>query len=272
MNLSSKIKGLIASILLLSQITGLGVAAASSPTISRSYSAKGNIQTGSLVSLTENHGSTVQMADTSNQSRLIGIEVAPNTSLIEVNNSTSSVQVATDGTANALVSTINGDIKVGDEVGVSPVSGVGMKVGPNGRVIGLAQSGFNSKSSGATREAISTSGGKTEYITVGFVPVTISVGTSNQGVQQQETGLQKIAQNILGKPISTTRLIISIIIAVIALAAIISLIYASVYSTIISIGRNPLAKYEVLRTLASVMGMVLIIGAISSLVIYLLLR
>jgi hypothetical protein len=265
------LNGLIASIILFVPIAGYSSAAATSPTISRAYGISGTIQPGSLVSLVQEHGNVVELSNTSNATRLIGISVAASTSLLEVNSSTNTVQVATDGTATTLVSTINGPINVGDQVGVSPINGVGMKVGLNTRVIGIAQTAFSSSSSGATAEQVTDAKGKTKTIEVGYIPVGIAIGTSNQGTQQ-ETGLQKIAKNFLGHPISNTRIILALIIASIALASIISLIYASIYSTIISIGRNPLAKFEVMRTLTSVMGMVLIIAGVSSLTIYLLLR
>jgi len=264
-------KSLIAIITLLIPIFGYSVAGAASPTVSRAYGIQGTIQPGSLVSLVQEHGSVVEASNTNNSTRLIGVAVAASSSLIEVNSSVGTVQVATDGTATTLVSTINGPIKVGDQVGVSPINGVGMKVGPNSRVIGLAQASFSSSSSGASQEQVTDTKGGTKTVTVGFIPIGIAIGTTNQGTQQ-ETGLQKIAKNFLGHPISNVRMIVALIIAAISLASIISLIYASVYSTIISIGRNPLAKFEVMRTLTSVMGMVLIIAGIASLTIYLLLR
>ncbi len=265
------LKCMIASVILFLPIMVYSSASATSPTVSRAYGIYGVIQPGSLVSLVQERGNVVEQANTSNGTRLIGVSVAANTSLLEVDSSANTVQVATDGTATTLVSTINGSINIGDEVGVSPINGVGMKVGLNTRVIGVAQSAFSSSSSGATAEQVTDSKGKTKTIEVGYIPVSLAIGTSNQGTQQ-ETGLQKLANNFLGHPISNTRIILALIIGAIGLASVISLIYASIYSTIISIGRNPLAKFEVMRTLTSVMGMVLIIAGISSLTIYLLLR
>jgi hypothetical protein len=265
------LKLLIVFIALLLPILGYSSAAATSPTVSSAYGIQGTIQPGSLVSLVQVHGSIVESANSSNSTSLIGISVAANTSLLEINSSANTVQVATDGTASTLVSTINGSINVGDQVGVSPINGIGMRVSPSTRVIGIAQSTFSSSSTGATAEQVTDSKGKTKTIEVGYIPIGIAIGTSNQGTQQQ-TGLQKLAKNFLGHPISNTRIIVALIIAAIAMASIISLIYASIYSTIISIGRNPLAKFEVMRTLMTVMGMVLIIASISCLIIYLLLR
>ncbi len=50
--------------------------------------------------------------------------------------------------------------------------------------------------------------------------------------------------------------------------ALITLIYASIYGSIVSIGRNPLAKYAVFRTLGSVLGLAALTAAISCLIIF----
>lgn len=261
----------IFAIIGLSTLLPLSKSFASSPSISNSYTVAAPIPIGSLVSLQQNKKDAVEPSNTSNGSRLIGISVQPNSSLIEVNSSPNAVQVATYGTVNALVSTINGNISIGDKVSVSPINGIGMKAGVGYVVIGYANQGFSSTTSGAKKYKVSSSSSPNKEVVVGYIPISIAIGYSVQS-DQSLSGLDKIATEIIGRPISNLRIVISLLIFLIAITSVVALIYSSIYSTIVSIGRNPLAKYEVMRILTRVMGMVLIISGISSLIIYLILR
>src|SRR5438270_123785 len=75
---------------------------------------------------------------------------------------------------------------------------------------------------------------------------------ANQKLNQ----LQRLSKSLTGRTISTFRIVASLVVAVVALAALITMIYASVMGGIISVGRNPMAKLAVFRTLTSVMGMI----------------
>jgi hypothetical protein len=77
---------------------------------------------------------------------------------------------------------------------------------------------------------------------------------------------------LTGHKISVLRLVISVIIAVVALTLLVSLTYAAIFGSIISIGRNPLAKNAIFHSLWSVIAMVAFIGVTAGLLIFLLLR
>ena len=249
------------------------IEAATSANISHSYSASSVIPNGSLVSLDPTQSNYVMAANTDNGRQLLGITVASNDSLIAVDSTVGQVQVATSGTATALVSNLDGSIAVGDQVSVSPFNGIGMKAGPGSYVIGLAQTAFSSKSGGATTEQVTDKSGKNTSVAVGYIKLGIAIGTgSTQAADSQLSYLQKLAKSITGHTVSTVRIALSIIIAIVAFLALVTLVYASIYGSIISIGRNPLAKFAVFRTLTSVLGMVLLTAAIASFTIFLLLR
>lgn len=261
-------------------LAGLGIAAsgtlsagASSANISHSYQATAAITNGSLVSLDPKRTDYVQPANTGNGVRLIGVAVASNDSLIAVDAASGKVQVATTGNANTLVSTLNGDIRVGDQIAVSPLNGVGMKALSGSRVIGLAQTAFNSHTDGATAKRITDKYGRSSTVQLGYVRVSIAIGISNSnGSGVVLNNLQKVVQTLTGHTVSTPRITISIVVVIAALVALITLTYASIYSSIISVGRNPLAKYAVFRTLGSVLGMALLTTVIAGIVVYLLLK
>lgn len=254
-------------------VLGLTRAGASSANISHSYKSQDSLSTGNLVSLDAKIPNSVQAATVDNGARLLGVIVAKNDSLLAIDEQAGAVQVATNGNAKALVTTINGAIAVGDQIAVSPFSGIGMKATPSSRVIGLAQNGFSTESSAATSQEVTDKNGKKQQIAVGYVSVSIAVGNNSSGnVADNLTGLQKLGKSITGHTVSSARVVISMIVALVALCSLITLIYASIYGGIISVGRNPLAKYAVYRTIGSVMGMVAITAAIAGVTIFLLLR
>jgi hypothetical protein len=254
-------------------LLGLAPAGASSANISHSYNGDGQITNGSIVSLDPSRSDYVQPANTDNGSRLLGVAVNGNDSLLAVDAAPGLVQVATSGNAAALVSTVGGNIGVGDAIGVSPFNGVGMKAVPGERVIGLAQTDFNNSTDGASKQTVTDKKGKQQQVYIGFVRLSIAIGSnSSNGTQENLNGLQRLALSITGHTVSTARVTISLVVVVVSLLALITLVYASIYGSIISVGRNPLAKYAVFRTLGSVLGMAALTTLIASLTVYLLLR
>ena len=246
--------------------------AASSANISHSFQAEKTIPENSIVSLDPARSDFVEPANLDNGSRLIGVAVEGNDSLIAVDATPGGVQVATTGTATVLVSTLNGAIDVGDQIGVSPFDGIGMKALPGSRIIGLAQTSFNDRTPGAKSERITDKAGKSSSVRIGFARINIAVGTNTNSFADNLTSLQKLTKSITGRTIATERIIISLVVAMVAMLALITLVYASIHGSIISIGRNPLAKYAVFRTLTTVLGLALLTTVIAGLTIFLLLR
>lgn len=251
----------------------LTTANASSANISHSYNSSSSIVVGSLVSLNPGRSDYVEKANSSNGSQLIGVAVASSNSLLAEDSGEGSVQVATSGNADVLVSDLNGAVNVGDLVTVSPINGVGMKSDSHSAVIGIAQTSLNIHSAGVANETITSKSGKPMTVYIGFVSLQISVGAgSTQSSNNSQSELQQIIRNLTGNSVSVSRILISLIIALFALVAVATLIYASIYSGIISVGRNPLAKYAVFRSVGSVLSMVIIIAIVSALTIVYLLR
>jgi hypothetical protein len=252
---------------------GLAPAGASSANISHSYRSTASITNGSLVSLDPSRSDYVEPANTNNGSRLLGVAVAKDDSLLAVDPTDGQVQVATSGNATVIVSNLNGSINVGDQIAVSPFNGLGMKAGVGSRIIGLAQTAFNSSSSGATSQTVTDKDGKTASVQIGYVRISIAIGTSSTSASgAQLNAVQRLAKSLTGHVVSTPRVIVSLVVAIVALIALITLIYASIYGSIISIGRNPLAKYAVFRTLGSVLAMAGLTALIAGLTIFFLLR
>lgn len=257
---------------LLVLVSGFSLAHAASPNISRSYFADGPIPNGSLVSLNPSKDDYVTLANADNAARLIGVGVDVDDSLLAVNASQEKVQVATSGDAIVLVSTINGPIKSGDQIGASPFNGVGMKARQGTRVIGLAQTAFDENSDDGTSRQVTTKDGKSQTIHVGYVRVSIAVGSSAAASTEKLNPLQTAIKSLTGRTIATWRIVASLVVLMAAFLVLVTLIYSSIYSGIVSIGRNPLAKYSVFRALGSVMAMAVGIVLIAGLSVFLLLR
>ncbi len=238
--------------------------------ISRSYHIDGGPTKGSLVALDTSKSGTGHLANIANSSNLLGAVVGQNDSLLAIDPSDNTVQVAIGGEAPVLVSTINGDIKAGDLISVSPLIGLGMKAQPGLPVIGQAQMAFTAQSAGAATRQVTDRSGKTKSVQVGFVGVEIRVNNSTDGTASLNA-LQRVAQSLTGRVISTARILLSLVIAVITLVTLTILIYGAIFGSIISIGRNPLAKSDIIRSLRSVLLLALLLSAVAGIALVLLL-
>ena len=252
-------------------VLGFAPVSAASANISHSYHTDTAMPSGSIVSLDPVHSGSVQVANTGNGSRLLGVTTPSTDSLLAVDASDGTTQVATSGTVNTLVSTLNGNIDVGDQVSVSPFDGIGMKATPGSYVIGLAQTTLNAKTPGATTKQVKNKQGQPTTNQISYVRLSIATGTANT-TGTNLNSLQKLAQSLTGHTISTPRVVLSMAVALVALVSLIALIYASIYGSIISVGRNPLAKYTIFKTLGAVLAMAILTAGTAGLTIWLLLR
>lgn len=256
-------------------IVGLAAAAwpfaATASLISQGYAVTSPVPIGALVSVATGKAGTVEIATLKNQDRLFGITVVASSSLITITGGSGQVQVATAGQANALVSTENGAIKRGDHLTVSSIAGVAQKATANSRTVGTASDDFDDRSTGAQKRQIETPTGKKE-VAIGQIPVDIVVGnylSSNSDVNSVvPTWLQSSANVVAGKSVSPVRAIIATTILMAAIISVSVLLYGAVRTSIISIGRNPLAKSSVFRGLAQVLVIVLMILCIAAALSY----
>lgn len=272
------IKYIACSVTAILLFMGISPASASSANISHSYDTSENIPIGSIVSLDSSKANYVDPSNNGNSGSLLGVVVQSNESLLaeDPTSNSNSVQVATTGLADTLVSTLNGPISVGDQISVSPFDGVGMKAISGAPVIGLAQTSFSSSTQGASPRYVTDTSGKSHKIWVGFIKLNIAIGqgatSSSMNLNQQISSLVTFSKTLTGHAVSTVHVIVSLVVAGVAIVAIISLIYASIYGGIISIGRNPLAKFSILKSMVYVLVMIVFIVIVAGTIIYLLLR
>ena len=246
------------------------------PATSQSYTLKGTVVTGTVVSLTQDNFLAIEAAKPENTERLLGVVVDPSDSLVAFTNanSDSRVQVVSTGAVYTQVSTVNGDIKTGDALCPSPISGVAMKATRSGKIIGIAQKDFSTVAD--TKEVtITDTKGMNTNVKVGKLLVQVTVqdwhapGVPNSQVLND---LRSVLANATGRPVSNAQAVIAISIVVMAMLISGIILYSAVSASIHSIGRNPLSKGIVRRSLIVMVALVglILVGACSA--VYLILR
>lgn len=240
----------LALTILLLGVTSLRVEGASS--IAQGFSTDdAAIVSGALVGLKAGSENSVELGSSANIDRLLGI--AGQDSLIELSGGEGKVQVVTTGAAVALVSDLNGDIKAGDHITASPIAGVGMKATTTTVVIGTAQADFSS----ADKQSRTISDKEGNQKTVNVGAISLQVGKVFYEPTQESglfvpRGLQDFANNIAGRSVSPMRIIIVGLLVIFVFVTVIAMLYSSVKSSIVSLGRNPLSEHAVHKSLLQV--------------------
>jgi hypothetical protein len=254
--------------------------AAAETMVTQGYGVSGNLQKGMIVMLDPKDASKVQAANGGESDAIQGVVVAANEAAFSLGNDASAgdqVYVATTGKYDVLVSDQNGRVKAGDFITISALDGIGMKADSEQSIIlGKALEGFDGSNNVISTTKLTTSAG-TKSVSLGLIQVDVGVShnplASGAGSDAFVPGfLRKLAQTIAGKPVSAARIYISLAILLLTIVISGSLLYGGVRSSLVSIGRNPLAKRSVLRGLTQVMLIGVIILVIGLIAIYLLLK
>lgn len=231
-----------------------------------------NLTAGALMCLKGGSNNTVELANTGNAERLVGVVGANN--LIELGNDTgnSNTQVVTSGVTLALVSDANGTVSAGDKITASPIDGVGMKATSNIQVVGIAQAALSTVST--KTQSVSAEDGSKIDVHIGQIPVQVNVTfyvppTTNTSFLPPF--LQSFANSVGGKDVSPVRVIIATLILLLAFVSIAVLLYSAVKSSIISIGRNPLSEKAVQKSIFQIGFTVIGILLLTLITIYLIL-
>ena len=241
--------------------------------ISQSYTADTAVPAGSIVSLVKDTQNQVSASKPANVSGILGVVIdGDNSQVTLTSDQKNQVQVATSGLEQVLVSDINGNIKSGDQITASPISGVGMKATASTKVVGSAQDDF--PNSTAKSEQYKDKDGKQQSVKLGQIPVLVNA--SYYYKQPDKTiipaALQNLANSLAGKTVEALPILISAAIFIVTLIVVVSIIYAMIHSSIISVGRNPMAQSAVYRNVIQLSLLVIAILAVAVVSIDLVLR
>lgn len=210
-----------------------------------------DVTVASLVSMEQGKvNSAIELSSFEHPERTIG--VVSDRPLIELSNGESGVQVVTSGLTKVLASDINGAVAAGDKLTASPIEGVSMRATENTTVVGTAQSPLTVTKT----QTIKDKAGKDVKVHIGLVAVQVGVAFYNADAGKKSTFvpsfLQSLANNVAGRNVSPVRVLTAALILLLLFVSITVLLYSSVRSSIISIGRNPLSELAVRKSLLQV--------------------
>jgi len=231
-----------------------------------------SLAAGSLVNLKNKDANEVEKATSDHAEQLIGITA--DKPLVALGSGGQQVKVVVSGLTPALVSNINGDIKIGDKVAASPIKGLGMKALQSTQVVGIAQS--NLADTTTTTEHIKDKNGKVTEVKVGVVSVQVNVSyyaaPRDKLSSIVPTFLVNVGSSIAGKDVSPLRVLIGFSSLLLGFAVTGIMLQAAVRAGIISIGRNPLAHDSLRRSLIDVLVTAVGVLLIAIIAFYLILK
>jgi hypothetical protein len=239
---------------------------ASADTIVRGFNAKGALEPGLIVALSEKSEDTVEASAGNDPSKIYGVVIDPAQAPLTVQKKGQQVFVATGGSYPVLVSTQDGAIKAGDYISMSPINGIGAKAKEQPTVLGKANEDFNGTSSVITTTA---EGYKIGRVSVSIIPGKNPLVKDNTAIP---SFLKRFGQAIAGRSISALRIYVALGIFVMTSIIALTVLAVGVRSSITAIGRNPLSKKSILRGLFQVVTVALLVFLIGMFGVYLLLR
>lgn len=196
----------------------------------------------------------------------IGIAVGLSDTLVTVAPVSSEVYVVSSGTAQAYISDINGAVKRGDLLAVSPLRGILMRsTDPTRPTVGQALEDFITK----TTSTVIARDAKDKQVEVHLAVMNMDVAIKPPKLTssaEDNNWVKSIGNSLVGHEISAVRVFAALAVFFTLLVIEGELIYGTIASTITAIGRNPLAKKSIVaQSFKSVRiaAVVLIIGAAS---------
>ncbi len=246
----------------LSLILGLAIAFATitapicASATSQSYNVLNNkSQPGMLMSLTANTG-VVEPATDKNASLLVGVISTGDTAF---DAQPGQISVAGDGQVSTLVSTLGGDIRVGDRIAPSSLAGVGERVATSGWIVGIAQGSLDATTAGAVASTITDNSGGKHQVYVASIPLAVHVtyyaapGSAKPTTFIPEA-VQTVADAIAGKHASVLGLVLSFLLLLVGILGAGLVVNGAVRASIAAIARQPLSKAPILRTMLKSIG------------------
>jgi hypothetical protein len=227
------------------------------------------IKPGLMVALSENStpdNPKVERASRDQAERVIGVATTIDDSLVTIASSQQSVYVETSGEVDAYVVNLDGDVKRGDLLALSPIRGILTKATSYYPVVAIALEDFSRE------EAITYTiqdGSTTREVLIHRLNVNLDrKAVSGLTLQEKESALARLGRSIIGREVAEIRVVIALVIFFIVLIAEGSIIYGAISSAINSLGRNPLAKTIIKRELIRVLFVALAVLALGVLAIY----
>jgi F0F1-type ATP synthase membrane subunit c/vacuolar-type H+-ATPase subunit K len=226
---------------------------------------------GMLMSLTKS-ASVAEPANDKNAASLLGV-LAPDESSLD--SQPGQTGVKTEGVATTLVSTLNGDIRVGDRIAPSSLVGIGAKAVASGWIVGTAQGSLDAQTSGVSSYSVTDTAGRKHQVAVGSLPVIIKVTYYNQSSSSNSVipaSIQDAVDKLAGKHVRPLAIILSFILILIGIVLAAQLVNGSTRSAFSAISRQPLTKSLIMTKLFQMFGIAAGLILLAFLASYLILR
>lgn len=251
--------GLATGTLLLLTVLFMPLHAFAASVVSQGFKVSEKYTTGQVVSL---DGETLKLATPENQSQLFGVVISQQDAAISLSSGVNEVQVVTSGPASVIASDINGEIKTGDQLVPSPITGVVMKATDSGKSLGVAQQDMTSLSGSFQKQTVKSKDGSSKEVNVVLLSAVVNIHDFQSSTPETPAillPLQSALSNTVGRQVSTTRVVIAMVILVVSLIAVLVILYAAASSSIRSVGRNPTAQSAIFMSLLQVVGIIAVI-------------
>jgi len=235
--------------------------------LAQGFKGQGTLEPGFLVALVKGSQDTVQAAPHGDSTQIYGVVIDPSDAPVTLNrNVNSQVVVGTTGNYPVLVTTERGAIHAGDYLSVSSTDGIAALVNPDQKaVIGQALQAFDGK-----KDVITTAG---KY-SIG--KILVNIDPRKNPIARNDIVvpgfLRTVGQAVAGKPISATRIYLSLVFLAAAVILSITLLWASVRGGMIALGRNPLNRSGILNSMFKVVTAAILVFIVGLFGVYLLLR
>lgn len=213
------------------------------------YAVDQGVRTGMLVSLNKNPG-VVEPASINNAAGLVGVV---GSSATDYTVEPGQIAVQTDGVVQTLVTTISGDIAVGDQISPSAIVGLGAKAEQSGWVVGIAQGSLAANSNGAVKTTVTDTSGQPREVYVATIPVLVKVmyqASDQNGDDKNKVlpdALQELADFFAGKKVSPVAVMLSFFLLFVGLGAAGIILNTTIRNSLLAISRQPLSKPDILR-------------------------
>jgi hypothetical protein len=250
-----------------------------SQAVTQSYNAGSAVELGMIVQLEPKDPTTVEPLSPNDISDMLGIVVSPNAAsvtLTPISSSEQQVFVATAGRYDVLVSNQDGPIVPGDLITISSLAGIGMEANANQTIVlGKAAGSFNGTTNVVSTEQLKDSQGGTVKVTLGEIPIDLDI--AHNPLQSKETDyipgfLARAATAVTNRPVSAARIYLGMLTLLVSAILTASLLYSGVRSGMQAIGRNPLSRKSIIRSLIQTVVAGLIIFVVGIFAVYLLLK
>ncbi len=226
-----------------------------------------SLKPGMVVGLSPDNSQTFQKVVTATEDSLqniIGVATTVKESSVTVASSGQTIFVESEGEVMAYVSDINGQVKQGDSLTLSPLNGVMATVDDSSRVIlGTALEDFPRESQNTYQ--VNTGDGN-QNTNISLMRVNLDTKSLVNNSISSDSSLKHLGKSVSGRDVSEIRVVVALVIFFLALFAEGGIIYGAVSSAINSLGRNPLAGTVIRRQLLQVTFVafgVLTIGLVS---------